>query len=305
MTRPRISIVTPSFNQGPYLERAIQSVVEQSYPNLEYLIVDGGSTDDSVPVIKRYEKSLTFWESEKDRGVGHALNKGFARSTGEIMGWLNADDVYLPNVFHIVSQIFTDYPAIQWLTSGSINISGDDRLFVIQTSRKWFSRWTQWFNRSLPPQHCTFWRRDLWARAGGYVVERSRYMDCELWLRFHEHARLFVVDSIFGAWRLHPAAYSRAHLGQFYRNIDEAHRPYFEKYLKSRFALKLLVPLMRWYFQTIDRGILSRVFFELWLRQNRLLTFDLNSGRFVLKRTGWLPKPWPLTIEAPVRELSA
>lgn len=100
---PKISIVTPSYNQGQFIEETIRSVLLQGYPNLEYMIIDGGSTDDSVEIIKRYERWITYWTSKPDRGQSHAINKGFVRSTGQIIAWLNSDDVYAPKAFEKVA----------------------------------------------------------------------------------------------------------------------------------------------------------------------------------------------------------
>src|ERR1051325_5944309 len=105
---PKISIVTPSFNQGIYLEETIRSVLDQNYPNLEYIVIDGGSTDDTVEIIQRHQRHLAYWVSEKDSGAADAIAKGFRRSTGSILAYLNSDDTYLPGALHTVARVFTE-----------------------------------------------------------------------------------------------------------------------------------------------------------------------------------------------------
>jgi glycosyltransferase involved in cell wall biosynthesis len=109
---PKVSIITPSFNQGKFLEASICSVLEQNYPNIEYIIVDGGSQDESVEVIKKYQDRLAWWVSEKDKGHADALNKGFSRATGEILAWLNSDDIYFPNAISEVVAVLTSHPEV-------------------------------------------------------------------------------------------------------------------------------------------------------------------------------------------------
>src|SRR5262247_2795633 len=116
----KLTIVTPSFNQGRFLEQAILSVLDQGYEPLEYIIIDGGSTDESVSIIKRYEPKLAYWVSEKDRGQVHAINKGLERATGEIVAFLNSDDVYLPGAFNAAISHFVDSPESNWLCGDTI-----------------------------------------------------------------------------------------------------------------------------------------------------------------------------------------
>ena len=110
---PRISVVTPSFNQSAFLEETLRSVLDQGYPNLEYIVIDGGSTDASADIIRKHAGRITCWVSEKDQGQYDAINKGFARSTGEIMAWLNSDDKYLPWTFSVVGEIFASRPEVE------------------------------------------------------------------------------------------------------------------------------------------------------------------------------------------------
>ena len=181
MSVPRISIVTPSFNHAQFLEQTLCSVLDQNYENLEYIVVDGGSTDRSVEIINQYAPRLAYWVSEPDGGHGNALNKGFKRSTGEIMAWLNSDDLYFPWTLHTVAEIFAAHPEISWVTSHS-NAVVDQKGRVVSADRNYSNKYDYLLGRCNIQQELTFWRRSLWDRAGGNINEDYKLMvDGELW----------------------------------------------------------------------------------------------------------------------------
>jgi glycosyltransferase involved in cell wall biosynthesis len=204
---PRISIVTPSFNDSSYLETTIRSILDQRYPNLEYIIIDGGSTDGSVDIIKKYESQLTYWVSERDNGMYHALEKGFAKATGEVMGWINSDDKHHHGSLFTLAQIFTDYPDIQWL-QGTPNIISEDNRVVYASVREeidklYFYSYKHIVTGRYLQQESTFWRRSLWLKAGAHISQQYKYAgDFELWMRFFQHEKLYNVGALLGSFRL-------------------------------------------------------------------------------------------------------
>jgi glycosyltransferase involved in cell wall biosynthesis len=143
---PKISIVTISFNQSAFLEETINSVLGQKYPNLEYIIIDGGSTDGSTDIIRKYENQLSYWVSEKDGGMYEALQKGFNKSSGEIMGWINSDDLLQPNSLFLLAKVFSEYPECNWIEGRNIVINEQGKLtnecFPFNTTKYAFYNWS-------------------------------------------------------------------------------------------------------------------------------------------------------------------
>ncbi len=206
-TLPKISIVTPSFNQGQFLEECIDSILSQDYPNLEYIIMDGGSSDNSVEIIRKYERYLTYWQSQPDGGQYAAIQAGFERSTGEIMAWLNSDDKYHGNALFTVAYLFACNSEIDWLVGRSTWWGKEGELtgimdYLPSHNRQQFL--DKRFDKTWVQQESTFWRRSLWERSGGCLKTELDFAgDLELWVRFFRHADLYTVNALLGGYRGH------------------------------------------------------------------------------------------------------
>jgi hypothetical protein len=219
---PKISLVTPVWNSARYLEAAIRSVLSQGYPNLEYIIIDGGSTDGSLEIIRQYEPQLHSWISEPDRGMYDAINKGFAHSSGELMGWISATDMLHAGSLFVVGSVFQTFPEVEWITGRPTGFSDDGMVVEVLKLRRW-SRlpFLAGANRYIQ-QESTFWRRSLWERAGGRVDDSRRNgSDFELWLRFFRYAKLYSVDALIGGFRSHPDSLGLQNLAECHRIHDE------------------------------------------------------------------------------------
>ncbi|GMR05063.1 MAG: hypothetical protein BMS9Abin23_0993 [Thermodesulfobacteriota bacterium] len=184
---PRISVITPSFNQGKFIERTIKSVIGQGYPDLEYIVVDGGSTDETISILKKYEKNLR-WISEKDRGQSDAINKGIRMSTGDIIAYLNSDDMYEPGTLGHVAGFFTAHPSVMWL-SGRCRIVDERerefRRFITRYKNFLLARYSYsiLLVTNFICQPATFLRRDVIEDFGVFDVNQHRVMDYDYWLR--------------------------------------------------------------------------------------------------------------------------
>ncbi len=192
---PKISVVTPSFNQGKYIKDTIDSVLSQNYPNLEYIVMDGGSTDGTVDILKSYGKKLK-WESKKDRGQTHAINKGLNLATGEVLAYLNSDDIYLPGALQRVGEYYAQTKA-DWITGDCLTIGEDGSLsknnWLISGYKRFlmflYSPLTLRIADSMLPQPSTFWSRRAWERVGDFKEEYHYVMDYDYWLRMSKYFR--------------------------------------------------------------------------------------------------------------------
>ncbi|QWV93637.1 glycosyltransferase [Geomonas oryzisoli] len=211
---PRISVVVPSYNYGCYLEACLDSILSQNYPNLELIVMDGGSTDDTVEILKRYQSRIAYWRSAPDDGQYSAIEEGLNRSTGEIMAWLNADDMFHPGVFSVVARIFMEHPEVEWLMGRPNSFDESGRQKHVCSFLPMNSRAKYLEDQELIQQEGTFWRRGLWQRSGAYIQKGlALAADLELWARFFRSARLYSVDIPIAGFRDHPLQKSKDKAG--------------------------------------------------------------------------------------------
>ena len=205
---PRLLVVTPSLNQGKYLGRTIESVLAQGYENLRYVVMDGGSTDESIDIIRQYENRLHRWVSSRDDGQTAAINKGFELGTetlesNDLMAWINADDIFAPGAFHYVADYFARHPQVDVVYGNRIVIDNEDRetgRWVLPPHCDRTIRWVDYI-----PQETMFWRKRIWDAAGGMDMQYRFAMDWDLICRFVDQgARIVRLPHFLAAFRVHP-----------------------------------------------------------------------------------------------------
>jgi glycosyltransferase involved in cell wall biosynthesis len=286
----KISVVTPNFNGAEWLERAIRSVVSQDYSNIEYIVMDGGSTDESLQIIEGYRGHVAQCVSEKDGGQYHAIAKGFSLATGDIFCWLNGDDIYFPWTMRVVSRIFSDYPQIQWimgvrceLRDGAVQGISSVTPFPRDVIRS-----GAFHPRGLGciMQEATFWRRSLYEKVGGISAKWPVAGDYELWIRFAEHAELVVTTALLGGFNytgknrslLNGQSWQEEEVSAIRNRIPAPLRKMGDRLIRrKKFAQKFLFgkPRLRRYLQswlclTMHRGL--------------VLGYDGLADRYVLHR---------------------
>jgi glycosyltransferase involved in cell wall biosynthesis len=206
-TWPKISIVTPSFNQGDYIEKTIRSVLLQGYPNLEYIIIDGGSTDQTIEVIKKYEPWIHFWVSEKDNGKSHAINKGLAKTSGELLGWLNSDDYYLPGALFKVAMAYLEDTSVGAIYGQGHIVDATGAIIhtpkLVPVTKATLFEWS--FGNDFMQPSCIFTRK-AWKESG--TIDESLYFsfDVEYWIRIAEKFTFKRISDVLSISLSHPHA---------------------------------------------------------------------------------------------------
>ncbi len=213
---PKISIVTPSYNQGQFIEETIRSVLLQGYPNLEYIIVDGASTDNSVETIKKYEKWLTHWVSERDRGQSHAINKGFSSASGEIYGWLNSDDYFLKDALHNIAMAYDASPEAGAWCGASLYISEHGKkISVRQPDHLDLESIAKWNEHSFGQPAC-FFSKKAWQECGSLDEDLQYGMDFDLWIKIAKRFSFQKVEAMLAIERVHQNAKTQRDQGLMY-----------------------------------------------------------------------------------------
>lgn len=237
---PKISIITPSYNQGQFLEQTIRSVLDQNYPNLEYIVIDGGSSDQSVEIIKKYASSIHYWVSEPDKGQADAINKGFARASGDILAWINSDDYYRPGAFSEIASRYQKGPH-WWVGMAREYIQDpgyEGKLYIPPkvNLRRLF------YERQIIPQVSVFWTRELWTAAGSRIADLHYAMDYELWLRFGAITPPELVPAELALLRIHRDTKTSGEgngMARYFEECDRVRREWFHRKKRSPASLAM------------------------------------------------------------------
>ena len=205
---PRISVVVPSLNQGQFLENALRSIVGQHYANLELIVIDGGSQDSSLDIIKKYSGDIDYWVSEPDGGQTNGLIKGFNRATGDIQTWLNADDMHEPHTLKTVADFFQHHPAARFVYGNCLWIDEYGR--ILQYRREMdFYKWLWLYAYNYIPQPAAFWKRTLYYQVGGLNADFLLSMDRDIFARFARICHMHHIDAPLARFRFHRIQRSR------------------------------------------------------------------------------------------------
>jgi glycosyltransferase involved in cell wall biosynthesis len=248
--QPLVSIITPSFNQARYIEATIQSVLGQEYPRIEYIIVDGGSTDGTVDVIKKYKNGLAWWVSEKDKGQTDAINKGFARATGDILAWINSDDTYEPGAITAAVKYLQEHPDVGMVYADCNFINEDGRVIGKFGSAQTDYRLLRQGYVHIP-QQTMFFRADLWRQVGPLDPSFYFAMDYDLWTRLAARSVLkYLPGQVWANFRLHTSGKTIAADDRCWPEMIRVHYrdggSFLSVIVAKYYIRKLIAPLWNW-----------------------------------------------------------
>lgn len=288
MFYPKITIVTPNYNGSRYLEDTIMSVFGQNYPNLEYIIIDGGSTDGSINIIKKYENRLAYWVSEPDNGMYHAIQKGFEKSTGELMAWINSDDMYHKNAFFTIAEIFDTFDEVNWLVGASTFYDEENRTVHCNQSRL-FTKF-DFYNYDFKwlEQESVFWRRSLWNISGATLNTKLKYAgDFDLWLKLFKYEKLYVTHALIGGFRWRSSKQlSTEHFEEYLVEANDAIKQvmlsYEDQRILNNYKLILKIKSILDYFLFFNTDWIEQRFRNRYFPKPTWIAFDRHKMKFML-----------------------
>jgi glycosyltransferase involved in cell wall biosynthesis len=237
----KISLVTPVLNQAEFIGQAIESVLSQEFPALEYIVMDGGSKDGTIRIIEKYRDHLTYCESAEDGGQSEAINKGFSYASGDILAWLNADDLLLPGTLDYIANFFAMNPSIDVVYGNRIVINAEGKDIGRWILPPHSNRILSWID--YVPQETLFWRRNIWDRVGGNVDTSFQFaMDWDLLVRFRECGACFFHLPIYiGAFRVHPSQKTHSQMNEIGLREMNKIRNRCLGYIPSKMAIRFAV----------------------------------------------------------------
>lgn len=252
----KFSIITPCYNSGKFIEATIRSVMDQGHPDVEHIVMDGGSKDDTLDTLKRFPHLQ--WASEKDKGQSDAINKGFRRCTGDILAWQNADDVYLPGAFAAVERCFREHPEVDLVYGDYQRIRSDGSWICDVHARDW-NLWLFAHGRFVPMQPATFWRRRVYEDLGELDLDLHYCMDVDFFARAARKYSFRRIPAMLGQFRVHDESKTQNSLNA--RKVHEENR----KVLSTHFRYK---PMDFLIFETLRfRSRMAQKVKERWLKK--------------------------------------
>lgn len=277
MNLPKISIVTPSFNQGQFIEETILSIINQNYPNLEYIIIDGGSSDNTLEIIRKYDLYLKYWVSEKDNGQSEAINKGFKKATGEIIGWLNSDDILMPHALIRIADCFKNTKNLDFLNGYTVVIDENSKIITSHFTLKQ-KRWYAEHGIFYINQPAMFWRRKVFDTIGFLKEDFHTQMDKELLIRIFEHNfKIGHLEKILAGFRVHDMAKSAGSIVSMSWFLKE-NAKLLEVYSKTYGQKPKLLFKLIYYLEKLLKGMYTKKwFFTLQWKGKNVKELSINN----------------------------
>lgn len=285
---PKISLITQCYNREDVVAETIESVLSQNYPNLEYIVIDDGSTDKSWEVIQKYRDKLAYverLEGKRDTPVP-AINYGFSKATGEVLGWISSKNILMPKSLFTIAQVFSDLPEVEWVTGIGTIIDSEGKIISVIPVRKDLYEHMIGTQSNIQAES-TFWRQSLWKKSGEKFNEDAVSFDVDLWsTKFFITAKLYHLNTLIGAYRKSPTAFSTRNRAMFLRHISDAQTELRQRASKKEIAYAEIFRIVR-HLKPLLRNIPDNIYAHIPILNNfchqAIKFYKMENGRGVLK----------------------